>query len=322
MIHRLRVRGFQSLKDVDVELGQFTVVVGPSSSGKSALVRAIRVLASNVRGTSHVTRGSKVAFISAEVSRPDGSKHVVSVERGEGVSRYHVDGEAWSKCGTTVPPEVTRALGLPPLGDGGSPGLAGQFDRPFLLDESGGVVARVLGEVTGVEVVLAAAREGNRRLSASRALLKAAEEGVANLRSMAERYVELPAKLQACAEAEEFLAAVETKAAWAARLRSVLSDIVVARAALARAVESAGEPVPDVGAVETAAGRLDRLRRLLAVMETNGQSVAGWTQNLVSLDAEEAAAHREVHDALVEAGTCPLCGQETSSVPIETAVTA
>ena len=65
MIHTLEVKNFQSLKHVKVEFGQFTVFVGKSDSGKTALFRALNILISNMRGVDkYVTIGEKAFTIS------------------------------------------------------------------------------------------------------------------------------------------------------------------------------------------------------------------------------------------------------------------
>ena len=47
MIERVHIQGFQSLADVDLELGGFTVIQGKSNSGKSAFIRALRAVVTN-----------------------------------------------------------------------------------------------------------------------------------------------------------------------------------------------------------------------------------------------------------------------------------
>jgi predicted ATPase len=48
-VTRLKAKDFRSLGDVDVPLGQFTVLVGPNGSGKSNLLNVLRFLATTVR---------------------------------------------------------------------------------------------------------------------------------------------------------------------------------------------------------------------------------------------------------------------------------
>jgi predicted ATPase len=44
MIDKLRVRNFKCLLDVEIELGPFTVLIGPNDSGKSSLLEAVEAL--------------------------------------------------------------------------------------------------------------------------------------------------------------------------------------------------------------------------------------------------------------------------------------
>lgn len=44
MIERIRIRNYRSLHEIDVQLGPLTVLIGRSGSGKSNIVRAIRLL--------------------------------------------------------------------------------------------------------------------------------------------------------------------------------------------------------------------------------------------------------------------------------------
>ena len=44
MIKRIKIRDFKSIRDLDVDLGPITVLVGRSGTGKSNFVQAIRFL--------------------------------------------------------------------------------------------------------------------------------------------------------------------------------------------------------------------------------------------------------------------------------------
>ena len=50
MITRLAIAGYRSLRDLVVELDQFTLVTGPNGSGKSSLYRALRLLSETAQG--------------------------------------------------------------------------------------------------------------------------------------------------------------------------------------------------------------------------------------------------------------------------------
>ena len=162
VLTKLSIRHYQSLAEVDLDLAPLTVVVGASSSGKSALIRAIRTLASNTRGSGYVTRGAKRSVITA--SFDDGLQ--VELRRGgktgDGYTLAAPDADSikFTKIGTSVPEQVSAALAIAP---GAELNVAAQFDRPFLLDATGSSVARALGDLTNVAVLYSAAREANRR---------------------------------------------------------------------------------------------------------------------------------------------------------------
>jgi len=63
VIHSISCKNFQSLQDVEIELGKFTVIVGASSSGKSALIRAIEAIASNSLNSDNIMQGTKHASV-------------------------------------------------------------------------------------------------------------------------------------------------------------------------------------------------------------------------------------------------------------------
>src|SRR5512139_766548 len=136
MLTHVEVRNFQSLKKVDIELGGFTVIVGASSSGKTAFMRALRALASNIRGTSFITQGEKKASITAHTDN-----NIVTLEKGETTGTYKINDKVYTKLAGGVPEGVSKTLNLQPITtESSSINFAGQFDRPYLLDDSGATV--------------------------------------------------------------------------------------------------------------------------------------------------------------------------------------
>lgn len=309
---RLIIRNFQSLKSVDLDLGKLTVIVGPSSSGKTALVRALRALTSNVRGSDFVSRGSKAAAISALV----GDSQVVLL-RGEGKGEYRVrtaldqgdtPEEVFTKLAGGVPEKVTEVLGIPPKS---LIHFAGQFDPPYLLTATGSEIARHLGELTNVSTILEGVREARRRCSSANSSLKVRKADLANLKEKAAAYSELPSQLQRLAQAEEQLKQVDELQFRVDRLRSLVTDQEVALGILAR--EDAKAP-PSFDPIATAQSRLSRLKELLAQLSRYSAEAKAADNRRVALEDEEPRLHEQLHNLLEEAGTCPTCGQEVGKV--------
>lgn len=314
----ISIRNWQSLKRVDLDLGRFTVIVGPSSSGKTALIRALRALTSNVRGSDFVSRGQRAAAVSARV----GDSGVVLL-RGEGVGKYQVkfwneqEGvfaeEVFTKLNGGVPDLVTTTLGVPP---NSAIHFAGQFDPPYLLTSSGAEVARVLGELTNVSTILEAVREANRRRAASNSQLKTRKADLDRLKTGLKDYTDVPRKLAVLEQAESQMVRVEAAEQSLSRLRSLLTDQEVAQGILTR--EAAKAP-PSYEAVSEAYDRLYRLKELLGAANRTREQIQDLDAKLKEQSDYIEALHLRLHDLLVEAGVCPTCQQPIQKVKTPTA---
>lgn len=312
MLSTLSVRNFQSLHEVDLDLAPFTVIVGPSSSGKSALTRAIKTLAGNARGTAFIEHGQKSALIAAE-----NEEHRISLKRTAGTTgnEYRVTplearegaSEArYTKLGGTTPPEVSEALRLAPEAVSW---LAGQFDAPYLLKDSGGEVARTLGALTNVNVIFEASREANRQRQAAAGVLKTRQADLENVKNLLGNFDTLKARAEAVVEAEAHLerylkavrAAEELQENWEA-LSTAVSALKSARGRLQgsqEALERAKRALEKADALteewEALMGHVSALQVAKGKEQASGEALA----------REEKAYEQALH-AL---GTCPTCGQ-------------
>lgn len=308
MLTRVRVEHFQSLRSLDLQFSKFVVVVGPSNSGKSALLRAIRVLAQNASSPSFVSHGQR----SAEVALTFDEEVSVGLKRGKGLSTYWIgdpDGvEEYPKAGTSVPAEVARSLRFASIEDE-SLSFAFQFDRPFLLSDPGTKVAKVLGDLTNINVLFAATREANRRRLEAQSRLKVRRGDLQRVTERLRGFADLPDRIRRQEQDQATFEAVTVAAQKSAHLRQLVDEVEVCEAAL-----KALPPLPavsvDVAGVERSAGRVEALRSLVvAVVEASRcfeearVDVRGLTQNLDDLRREYAAV-------LEAAGTCPVCGQQ------------
>lgn len=157
MITKVEVNDFQSVEKAEIELGQITTIVGPSSTGKSALLRAVNML---FRNMSSVPVRAQSSSGTTTVSALVDDKTITAI-RGKSLSTYKVNDIAYTKSGVSVPEKVQNILGLYQA----SPDLhfSFQFDKPYLLDESGSIISQTLGTLTQASTLRGAAKEGNRR---------------------------------------------------------------------------------------------------------------------------------------------------------------
>jgi DNA repair ATPase RecN len=311
----VHIRNWQSLRSVDLDLGRFTVIVGASSSGKSAFMRALRAVTSTATGTSAITRGADTASISVTASGEGAS--VVTLEHVRGswryrmtapMVRYRMTGPSteavFTKLNRSVPEQITAALRIAP----GSPlNFAGQFDRPYLLTESGASVARELGELTNVDVVFEAVREANRRKSAASGVLRTRRDDLARVSAEAQRFADLPARLDACTRAEAHAEVAHRLHDEVRRLSAAIDILQVTESVLAE--YTSAPPLADIAAVDAASAELTRF--VTALRET--QTTTAAFQRAKAVAAASASTERELsaqyQQILVTLGTCPTCEQ-------------
>jgi DNA repair protein SbcC/Rad50 len=314
VITKIEVRNYQSLKSVDLTLGKFTVIVGPSSSGKSALLRAVRSLVSNSRGGAFVTRGQKAALVTMILGDTLVSYHKQAI----GGAVYKIgnldlaDGgplTEFTKVGSEVPEQITAALKIP---QGEAINFAGQFDLPYLLADSGGTVARVLGELTNVTVIFEAARLANKRKLQVVSQLKAVEDNVSRLKVRAQAFAGLTARQAACTTAEEALSRASLLDIKVRQLSEVTTRLEVAQVALGR-LESDYPAPPSLEPTEHAQQRLEAFKEYLQMMTTQVQAIKQAMVDEELLVVQEDALHQQLHDVLVAAGVCPTCNQVVGS---------
>lgn len=188
MIQRVHIKGFQSLADVDLELGGFTVIQGRSNSGKSAFIRALRAVvtnAGNLRGTggSFIHHGSKACEVVIE--RESGR---LSWRKTQTTTKYDVNGREFT-TGQDVPPDVADFLKLGDITVDESGPLKvnvniqggardqGQFEAPFLVvDKTGSFRAKVMALLTSANVLYAAQAVAKKKARSDGAALKTMRE--------------------------------------------------------------------------------------------------------------------------------------------------
>jgi len=207
MISKIQITNFQSLKEVEIEPGNFTVILGESDLGKSAIVRAISALVNNKTGQDFIKRGTSGCEISL-ISGDDS----VTWKKGKSAS-YVLNGKTFEKMGSSVPEEIEEVLSMGDIDVGGvrfQPNFHSQFSVPFLVGETGSFRAKILGELSGTNVLFTAAQEARRREQSSKRL----------------RVIRLEDKLKLDSELEKFSYLKE----WKTRLvkcKSLLAELEV-----------------------------------------------------------------------------------------------
>jgi energy-coupling factor transporter ATP-binding protein EcfA2 len=179
-VDKVTVQGYQSLYDVEVKLGNFTVIYGASDVGKSAFYRAFRAVVTCESGDSFISKGKSKTHIVFTMGTGE-SIHFVKRKGKSGeyacVDADNPDGQVW-KRNRNLPIELSKRLRFGSIiveGEKAYPNFRGQHDPMFLMFESSGRKARMLGSLISnilLQGIRDANSERNRNQADARALLE------------------------------------------------------------------------------------------------------------------------------------------------------
>lgn len=165
-IKKITLENFQSHKFTELELIEgLNIIVGPSDSGKTAIIRALKwALYNEPSGDFFIREGETQTSVSIEFN--DNTKlirmrgkskniYLLTTNKGE---EYHFEG-----FGTSVPEEIIYEIGIKKslLDDTESKAinLGEQLDGAFLLSERSSVRASAIGRIVGVNIIDDALKE-------------------------------------------------------------------------------------------------------------------------------------------------------------------
>ena len=266
VLSAIEIKNFQSLKNVKLDLQPFTVITGRSSSGKSAFFRSLRLLVSNQRGASFVTNGERQCTITAHFKAGP-----VTLKRGAD-NEYILPGDQkWTKLNGAVPEEVSKFMGIPaknPIN------MAGQFDKPYLLDDTAGEAAKILGELTNVRVIFDASRESNRRKLAKTSTLKTRAEDLQKVRDSSVKFKGLADRRKAVEGAEQGLETVLKLDQQVDTLKSLQTKSEAAQATLDRVLSLSTMEIPSLTRLNATLTRVATLKKLQARLATAESKIA------------------------------------------------
>jgi len=163
MIKSLELHNFQSHKQSSLEFDPgVNVIIGPSDSGKTAIIRALRWLVWNrpsgdaMRSTWGGDTQVNLKIGEVIITRSKGKAEEYSIT-GDWVwvlpdpppneSFMPLSNDVFKAFGTTVPVEITQALNLNEIN------LQQQLDSPFLLTDSSGEVAKHFNKVAHLDQI-------------------------------------------------------------------------------------------------------------------------------------------------------------------------
>lgn len=165
-IKNVTIENFQSHKYTEIEFDQrLNVIVGPSDSGKSAIIRALKwALYNEPSGDYFIREGEKDCKVT--IGFNDGT--LLTRYRSKSKNQYIMirnNGEEikFEGFGSNIPMEIVDEIGLRKIhldsDETNSINLGEQLEGPFLLSEKNSTRASAIGRLVGVNVIDDALRE-------------------------------------------------------------------------------------------------------------------------------------------------------------------
>ena len=146
---KLRATNFQSIKDAEIDVDGFTLLVGETSAGKSAFLRSLVASTCNKFRSGFVRYGEKELGTSFEA---DGHTFTTSKSDNGGTTMV-LDDTTFTKMGRDVPKEIADFLNIGNLEVSDSKfnlNVHPQFQKPLLLEFSQKKVMEILSTSKGL----------------------------------------------------------------------------------------------------------------------------------------------------------------------------
>lgn len=302
MIKAIYLTNFQSHKHSELELHEgVNVIVGPSDSGKTAILRALNwVLRNRPSGEafrSHWGGDTDVVIRTEEAT----IGRLRSKSRNEYVVGLHEHDQTFKAVGRDVPEEILQLLNMDDIN------IQSQMDAPFLLSESPAEVARVLNRVASLDDIDRAHAGIASMARQTQGHLSHAEVEVTRLTETLKEFDHLPdmkARMEALERAEK-------------RIQGTKQN-VTHLTKLVEGLEQGGEELKRIARTTKLRKPLNELLAIGHDLQTRQKGLVEFRQkmeSLVKVQAKKRVTEEQIRDWKhtfedVMPEECPLCGQE------------
>lgn len=298
----ITVKGFQSVEDLKVSIDGFTAIVGRSNIGKSALVRALKCALTNAEGVSFVRHGIDCVRVlrGVKTCKCAASVHIVTDgfdllwEKGDAVNRYFFNGERYDKPGKGIP-EFLATNGLAPVKVGDSAGciqIADQFFPIFLLNQSGGIVAETISDVSRLDRVNKATKLVEKDRRDLQATKKVREADADRLKIRLCTYEGLDEALQRVDDVDRQFAVIEAKEGKLDTIKGYILKLGTLAVRI-RSLASVGSvKVPDIEVIGQLGPKVEQLTKFSEDYDRREAVVSGlkWVESLDVPDLREVSS--------------------------------
>lgn len=235
-IEKVTLENFQSHKNSTIEFdNQLNVIVGPSDSGKTAILRAIKwALYNEPSGDYFIREGESECSVTIVFS--DSTKIKRYRSRSKNIYYLYDSNNNETKFegfGTTVPQEIIDKTGIKKIlldnDQSRSINLSDQLEGAFLLSEKGSLRANSIGRLVGVNVIDDSLRETLRDIRNLSSDKRHIDNQVIELEEELKEYDYLENLKQTIDQIEEIKNKITMKQKLQTKLEDILKRISVTR---------------------------------------------------------------------------------------------
>ncbi|MGI6113053.1 MAG: AAA family ATPase [Mahellales bacterium] len=217
-IKKLIIENFQSHKFTEIDFSRnLNVIVGPSDTGKTSIIRAMKwVLYNEPRGTGFIRKGENTCSVTIHFS----NDYKVKRKRTASTNQYIViDPEGketiYEGFGNDVPVEVINIHGIRRVefdkGISFNINIAEQMEGPFMLSQPGTLRAKAIGRLVGAHIIDATVKDIATDLYRLTQHKKEIESDIASIDDQLKQYKDLDRLEQVIKKSKGLLADIEAK---------------------------------------------------------------------------------------------------------------
>ncbi len=275
-IAKVILHNFKSHHHSEIPMANFTAIIGPTNSGKSAIIAGINLaLYNEPSGDKYITHGETECYV--EVHFDDGKVIRRSREK-DGESKYELieDGNpeilALSNFGVGPVDEVVKFHGMPKVnifGNEESLNIRRQMEAPFFLGESPQKKAKMIGKMAGTDVADLALFNINleirRKQDIAKKNRKEIKEKMARVKVFEKSLPGLEKDLQAIVKANEEIKSIAEKSEKIKEVSSQLESLTRKKEQLVRIIALESEVSSVVSKAENAVFLSERAKMIRSV---------------------------------------------------------
>lgn len=248
MIDQIEISNVQSHKHSSLALhSRVNVIRGSTHSGKSSVIRAIKILLQN--------RPKDVDFKSDFAKKEDPLSVGMSFSEGSFISREKnpakkvnlyltsLSDEPIDTIGVSLPEEIPRLSGL------GPENLQSQNERYFFLELSPGKVAKKLNEVVGLEIINEKQKKAKSIISKTKSRANAVQEEIEDAERKLKQYDYLDEALPLADEIDKLISAKKETQSTVVLLTNIIDRIVLEKEKIKNA-NTIGSLKPETEAIK------------------------------------------------------------------------